>query len=247
MTYPMRERILLKISGEALGGKGGVSYDPLFVQTLIFDIGRVYESGVDIAIVVGAGNIFRGKQGEGLGIYSASSDYMGMLGTIMNGIVLRDLFHRSGLPCILMSSLACPSVCDVFSSGKAKDVLDARKILICVGGTGCPYFTTDTASVVMASSLNCSVLMKGTKFSGIFSKDPAKFPDAEHLDRVSYEQALIERLNVMDMTAFEIAQKEKLPIVVFSLFEPNPVSSVLAKTCQFTIVDDKENQRTASC
>lgn len=243
----MRERILLKISGEALGGTSGIGYDPVFIKMLVADIGRVYESGVDIAIVVGGGNLFRGRQGEGLGLYAASSDQMGMLGTIMNGIALRDLFHRMGIACTLLSSLACPSVCDMFSSAKGKEILKQRHILICVGGTGCPYFTTDTASVIMAASLTCSVLMKGTKFSGIFSKDPAKFTDAQHLDRVSYEQALTERLNVMDMTAFEIAQKEKLPIVVFSLFEPNPISSVLAKTCQFTVVNDKGNQKVSSC
>lgn len=243
----MRERILLKISGEALGGAGGIGYDPAFMKTLVADIGRVYESGVDIGIVVGGGNIFRGKQGEAIGLHAASSDQMGMLSTIMNGIALRDLFHRIGIPCTLLSSLPCPSVCDAFSSAKGKEILHGRKILICVGGTGCPYFTTDTASVIMAASLSCSVLMKGTKFSGIFSKDPAKFTDAKHLDRVSYEQALTDKLNVMDMTAFEIAQKENLPIVVFSLFEPNPISSVLAKTCQFTLVSEKGNQKVSSC
>lgn len=243
----MRERILLKISGEALGGITGIGYDPVFIKSLVADIGRVYESGVDLALVVGGGNIFRGKQGDALGVYSASSDQMGMLATIMNGITLRDVFHRIGISCTLLSSLPCPSVCDSFSNAKGKEILNQRQILICVGGTGCPYFTTDTASVVMAASLTCSVLMKGTKFSGIFSKDPAKFKDAEHLDRVSYQQVLTERLNVMDMTAFEIAQRESLPIVVFSLFEPNPISSVLAKTCQFTVVNDKGNQVVVSC
>jgi uridylate kinase len=243
----MRERILLKISGEALGGSAGVGYDPTFIKTLVADMGRVYESGVDIAIVVGGGNLFRGKQGEVIGLYSASGDQMGMLGTIMNGIVLRDLFYRIGIPCTVLSSLSCLDICDVFSVAKGKEILNQRRVLICVGGTGCPYFTTDTASVVMAASLNCSVLMKGTKFSGIFSKDPAKFKDAKHLDRVSYDQALTEKLNVMDMTAFEIAQKERLPIVVFSLFEQNPISSVLAKTCQFTVVSDKGNQKESSC
>ena len=243
----MRERILLKISGEVLGGTVGLGYNAAFIEALVTDIGRVYESGVDIAIVVGAGNLFRGKEGKSLGLYPTSADQMGMLGTIMNGVALRDLFHRMGLPCTLMSSLACPSVCDNFSGTKGKDLLNQRHILICVGGTGCPYFTTDTASVIAAASLGCSVLMKGTKVPGIFSKDPAKFTDAKHLDRVSYEQALTERLNVMDMTAFEIAQKENLPIVIFSLFEANPISSVLAKTCQFTVVNDKGNQVAASC
>ncbi len=243
----MRDRVLLKISGEALGGSSSIGYDPSFIKALISDIANVHQKGIEIAIVVGGGNLFRGKQSEALGMRTASGDQMGMLATIMNGIALRDVFHSHGIPCDLLSSLACPSVCDIFSGSRGREILSQGKILICVGGTGSPYFTTDTASVTMAAALNCSTLMKGTKFPGVFSKDPAKFPDAQHFEHISYRQVLSERLHVMDMTAFEIAQKEKLPIIVFSLFQPNPISAVLAKTCQFTVVNDRGNQMASSC
>jgi uridylate kinase len=243
----VRERILLKISGEALGGNNGLGYDPTFIKELVTDIGRVNESHVDIAIVVGGGNLFRGNQGNALGLQTSCADHMGMLATIMNGVALQNIFRNIGIPSVMLSAIDCPHVCDTFTVEKGLAVLNSHQILLCVGGTGCPYFTTDTASVIKASELKCSVLMKGTKVSGIFSEDPMMHKNAKHFTHISYQEVMAKRLNVMDMTAFEIAEKQKLPIVVFSLFQPNPISSVLAKTCQFTVVNENGQKMESSC
>ena len=238
------KRVLLKLSGEALASlelpgpehkKFGI--DPKMLAKIAQDIRTVYESGIEVALVIGGGNIYRGAEEN---IFPSTdrttSDHMGMLATVINGLALKKTLEHHGMPCCLMSAMSIPAVCESFTRLKALDQLNKKHILICVAGTGNPYFTTDTAAVLRACELDCDLLLKATKVSGVYTSDPAYQKDTVFLPLLSYQDVIEKKLKVMDMTAITLAKENKIPIAVFSIYENNGFSKVLAKTSQFTFI-----------
>ena len=208
-------RVLLKLSGEVLMGEKSFGIDPERVRQLAQDIQQVYEQGVEIALVIGGGNIFRGINGADQGIERATSDYMGMLATIMNALAMQNALEKLGVDTRVMSAIPMQTVCEPYGRRRAVRHLEKGRVVIFAAGTGNPYFTTDTAAALRASEMKCDLLLKGTKVDGIYSQDPSKNPDAEHFPKLSYFDVLSKNLAVMDMAAIALAQENKLPILVF--------------------------------
>ena len=227
-----KKRIALKLSGEALGAHNR-SFDVDFVYKLVQNL---IESAVhsEIILIIGGGNFFRGMESKSLKINQAKADQMGMLATMMNGIFLKEVFEKYGQKTTLLSSIYCPQICELYTIDKTDSLLKSGHIVICIGGTSIPFFTTDTAAVLKACELKCNLIMKATKVKGIFSKDPLTHSDAEFFNRVSFEDVLRLNLKVMDKTAFEMAQSHNIPIIVFSIMES--VRDVLHDKCDYTIV-----------
>ena len=226
------KRIALKLSGEALGSDTE-SFNLPFIQNFVKNL-IACTSQHEIVLIVGGGNFFRGKESKKLNIPHAKADQMGMLATMMNGLLLKEIFEQQGQKATVLSNIFCPSLCETFQIDKANALLKEKHIIICVGGTSVPCFTTDTAVVLKACELKCDLIMKATKVKGVFSKDPMKYPDAHFYHRLSFDEALSHNLNVMDQTAFEMAKNNNIPIVVFSVLEP--LENVLESNCEYTIV-----------
>ena len=220
-SEPRYKRVLLKISGELLGGSEGeiLSEENLrFITDEICDVVELF--GLEVGLVVGAGNIVRGeKLNRVLGIDRSTADYMGMIGTIMNSLALQSSFEKRGLKATVMSSLEIRGVVEAYTVRGALDHLLRREIVIFAGGTGSPYFTTDTAAALRAVETGCDVLLKGTKVDGVFDRDPQVHPDACKLDRINYDEVIRRQLRVMDITAFTLCRENSLPIIVFNLTE----------------------------
>ena len=246
------KRIALKLSGEALKGEAlkgealkdevlrgeafdndTASFNIPFIEKFVANI-IACASQYEIVLIVGGGNFFRGKESEKLNISSVKADQMGMLATIMNGLLLKEIFTQQGQKATVMSNVFCPSICDVFQVDRANSLLKEGHVLICVGGTSVPCFTTDTAVVLKAFELNCQLIMKATKVKGIFSQDPIKYPKAQFYQKLSFDEVISQGLNVMDQTAFEMARSHHIPIVVFSVLEA--LEDVLKGKCEFTLV-----------
>ena len=208
-------RILLKLSGEALQGNnehGGI--DVVFLQDLAHKVISLRQRGLEIVIVIGGGNIFRGVSGAAKGLDRSSADYMGMLATILNGIALGDAISKLGQPVAIMSAIDVPCVAEMFVRRHALEHIAAGHIVIAVGGTGNPYYTTDSAAVLRALELQCECVVKGTKVDGIYDKDPSQHPDARKYDILSIDEALSKGLRIMDQSAIALARDEKLPLFV---------------------------------
>lgn len=216
---PAYKRVLLKLSGEALMGeqKFGVEYSA--AAQIAQSIQEVYSLGVQIGIVVGGGNIFRGAQAQSFGFARTPADHVGMLATAINGLVLQQALSRFGIRSRVMSAFPISSVIEVYNWGNALHALEQGTVVIFVGGTGNPYFTTDSAAALRASEMQAEVLFKATKVDGIFSADPLKHPDAEKYDTLGYTEVLARGLQVMDATAVALCQENRIPICVFNLFE----------------------------
>ena len=217
MTKPLR--ILLKLSGEALCGDGRFGIDSDILEHIATEVLAVRAKGHQIGIVVGGGNLFRGSELESMGIDRCTGDQMGMLATTMNGLVMRDTFEQRGLKSRLMSGLAIAGVADTFDHRDAKRYLSEGDIMIFVGGTGNPYFTTDTAACLRGIEIHADILFKATKVSFVYDKDPSKFQDAKPHIELSYAEVLEKGLAVMDMTAIALAMAHKKPIRIFSMME----------------------------
>jgi len=239
------QRVLLKLSGEALAslqppaGQGHKKFgiDPKMLEKLAHDIQSVYQAGVEIVIVVGGGNIYRGVQAESSPPTDrTTSDHMGMLATIINGLALQTVLENHGIPCCLMSAMPIPNVGETFARRKAIENLNKKRVVICVAGTGNPYFTTDTAAALRACELDCDLLLKATKVAGVYTADPTHHADANFLPTLTYREVIEKKLKVMDMTAITLAKENKIPIAVFSIYENNGFSKVLDKTAQFTFI-----------
>lgn len=211
---PKYRRILLKLSGEALAGDHKTGVDPACVAAICAEIGSVLSLGVQMALVVGGGNIFRGLSVSASGMDRASADYMGMLATVMNALAVQDMLEKQGYPTRVMSAIAMKEVCEPFIRRRALRHLEKGRVVICAGGTGNPYFTTDTAAALRGMELKCDAIIKATKVDGIYDKDPEKFPDALKYDEVSYDETLSKRLGVMDATAFALVRDNNIPIIV---------------------------------
>ncbi len=217
------DRILLKISGEALMGSRSYGVDPdvcLFIARQVRD---VHELGIQAALVVGGGNIFRGLAASAAGMDRATGDYIGMLATVMNGLALQDALEKSGVPTRVMSAIAMNEVCEPYIRRRAVRHLEKGRVIILVAGTGNPYFTTDTAAALRAVEINAQVLLKATKVDGVYDDDPMTNPQAQRHEHIDYAQMLSDRLQVIDSTAVTLCMENDLPIVVFDLNQPGHI------------------------
>ena len=213
----MYKRILLKLSGEALMGNQPFGIDPKRLEQYTSEIKATRELGIEIAIVIGGGNIFRGVQAEESGIDRVQGDYMGMLATVINGMALQSALEKAGLFTRLMSGINMEQVCEPFIKRRAVRHLEKGRIVIFGAGTGNPYFTTDSAASLRAIEINADVVLKGTRVDGVYSADPEKDPAAVRYSTLTFQEAYEKGLNIMDMTAFTLCQENKLPIIVFDM------------------------------
>jgi len=236
MSIPKYHRILLKVSGEALMGKQAFGLCEDKLEEVAEDIREVVKSGVQVCVVVGGGNIFRGVNGEKIGIESATADYMGMLATVMNGLALQSALEKAGVPTRVQSAIKMDTVCEPYIRRRALRHMEKGRVVIFVAGTGNPHFTTDTAATLRASEMLCDALFKATKVDGIYDADPAKNPGAKHFPNLSYQDVLTKRLNVMDATAIALARENKLPIIVFSMEQKGAISAIVSGNGIHTLV-----------
>ncbi|MGC8743697.1 MAG: UMP kinase [Verrucomicrobiia bacterium] len=230
------KRILIKLSGEALAGESGHGISPSALQNMAKQVQEVRELGVDVAIVIGGGNIFRGEQGSQQGIDRTTGDYMGMLATIINSLALQDALEKLGIQTRVQSAVAATQVCEPFIRRRALRHLEKGRVVIFAGGTGNPYFSTDTAAALRANEIGAEVILKGTKVDGVYDSDPKKDPNAKRFERVSYSEALQKRLKVMDATAFAMCQDNKMPIIVFDIFKPHNLKRIVLGETVGTLV-----------
>ncbi len=219
MKEPVYKRILLKLSGEALAGKGGTGINTTVIKQIAEDVSQAYKTGVQIGLVIGGGNIFRGIAASAEGMDRASSDYMGMLATMINSLALQDALENAGVPTRVQSAIAMAEIAEPYIRRRAIRHLEKGRLVIFGAGTGNPYFTTDTAASLRAMEINAQIIMKATKVDGIYDKDPMKNPDAKKYDRISYIDVLNQGLQVMDSTAISLCMDNKLPILTFDLMK----------------------------
>ncbi|TYB81593.1 UMP kinase [Maritimibacter fusiformis] len=233
---PKYKRVMLKISGEALMGDQGYGLNPPTVQRIANEVKSVHDMGVEICMVIGGGNIFRGLQGSAQGMERTTADYMGMLATVMNALAMQSALEDLGVFTRVVSAIPMDQVCEPYIRRRAVRHLEKGRVVIFAAGTGNPYFTTDTAATLRANEMTCEAIFKGTKVDGVYDKDPNKFPDAKRYDHVSYDEALAKRLGVMDASAIALARDNKMPIIVFSLDEPGGFRGILAGEGTYTTV-----------
>ena len=224
---PKYRRILLKLSGEALGGDEAAGICPEAVHDMARQIKEVHDLAVEVVIVVGGGNIFRGLAGSERGIERATGDYMGMLATVINALALQDAMEKQGVPTRVLSAITMTQIAEPFIRRRAVRHLEKRRVVIFAAGTGNPFFSTDTAAALRANEINAEVVLKATKVDGIYDKDPKKFPDATRYEKISYGEALEKRLKVMDAAAFALCQDNKMPIIVFDFFKAHNLMRVV--------------------
>jgi uridylate kinase len=211
-------RILLKLSGEALALKGGSGINPDHADQIAHKVKQVYDLGLQIGIVIGAGNLWRGSTGVERGMDQTTADHMGMLATVMNGLALRDALERVGVPTRVQTAIQMNEVAEPYIRLRAIRHLEKGRVVIIAGGTGNPYFTTDTAAALRAMEINADIVIKATKVNGVYSADPKKNPDATRFARLNYDQVLESKLKVMDMTAFTLCQENNMPIMVLDFW-----------------------------
>lgn len=225
---PQHKRILLKLSGEALcGSMGGFGIDPSTLREICMELAEVHALGVELGLVIGGGNIFRGLKGSAQGMDRTSADYMGMLATVMNGLAVQDALEKQGVPTRVMTALQINQVAEPYIRRKAVRHLEKGRVVIFAAGTGNPYFSTDTAAALRAMEIQANVLCKATKVEGVYTKDPVKFADATMFRRLSYDRFLQERIGVMDSTAVTLCRDNRLPIRVFALAERGNIGRVV--------------------
>ncbi|MBN2302329.1 MAG: UMP kinase [Lentisphaerae bacterium] len=233
------KRIVLKLSGEAVQNKAkGLSIDPDVLSSIAKRIKTVYEMEVEIAIVIGGGNIFRGLSGQARGIGRTSGDYMGMLATIINALALQNALERAGLETRVLTAIEMHEIAEPFILRRALSHLAKGRVLILAGGTGNPYFSTDTAAALRASEIGADLLLKATKVDGIYSADPMTDPNAKRYSRLSYTEALTKSLKVMDAAAFSLCMENKIPIVVLDFFEEGSIEGLVRGEEIGTLVGD---------
>lgn len=233
---PAYSRALVKLSGEALMGTESFGIHQPTVRQICQDLVEAANIGVEIAVVIGGGNIFRGAQMSGMGLTRPAADSMGMLGTVMNAIALEAQIQALGHNARAMSAVAMPSVVETYTRQQAGDHLSKGRIVILAGGTGNPYFTTDTGGALRAAELDCKVMLKATNVDGVYSADPKKVPDARRYDKISFDEAIAKDLKVMDTAAFALARDARLPIIVFSIREQGAIAAVLTGEGRGTVV-----------
>ena len=226
-SQPKFKRVLLKLSGEALGGAAGAGISPEVVQDMAAQIAEIHALGVQLVIVVGGGNIFRGLSGSERGIERATGDYMGMLATVINALALQDALEKQNVPTRVQSAISMTQVAEPFIRRRAVRHLEKGRVVIFAGGTGNPYFSTDTAAALRANEMGAEVILKATKVDGIYDSDPKKNPAAKRYAQISYQDALAQQLKVLDSAAFALCMDNAMPIIVFDLFKPHNIKRVV--------------------
>ena len=232
-------RILLKISGEALMGPQEFGLDQETVKRIARDVQSVNRMGVEICLVIGGGNIFRGVTGATQGMQRAAADYMGMLATVMNALAMQNALEQLGVHTRVQSAISMTAVCEPYIRRRALRHMEKGRVVIFAAGTGNPFFTTDTAAALRASEMGCDVLLKGTKVDGVYSADPRKTPDAQRYERLTYLEVLSRDLKVMDAAAVSLARENRIPILVFSIQQEGTFAEVIAGKGRFTIIKDE--------
>jgi uridylate kinase len=236
MPAPKFRRILLKLSGEALMGDDAYGINTGMLGGIVAEVKAVAELGVEIGVVIGGGNIFRGIAGTATGMDRATADYMGMLATVMNAMALADAMRRVDLPARVQSALNIEQVVEPYIRGKAIRYLEEGKVVIFAAGTGNPFFTTDTAAALRGSEIGAEIVLKATKVDGIYTADPKKDPSATRFARISFDEAISRNLAVLDSTAFALCRDQKLPINVFSIFKPGALRRIVLGEDEGTLV-----------
>jgi len=224
---PHYNRILLKLSGEALMGEQNYGIDPAVATRIAQDIAEIQALGVQTGVVIGGGNIFRGLAASARGMDRSTGDYMGMLATVINALALQDALEHAGVPTRVLTAIEMRAVAEPFIRRRAIRHLEKGRVVVFAAGTGNPYFTTDTAAALRAMEMRAEVILKATKVDGIYTADPVKHPDATRYEKISYLQVLQERLQVMDATAISLCMDNKLPIIVFNLKTPGNIKRVV--------------------
>ena len=240
MTNPSSsKRILIKLSGESLMGDGDYGHDPETIYRVCSEIKQVYDSGKEICLVVGGGNIFRGVSAASKGMERASADYMGMLATVINALSLQNSLEALGVPTRVMSAISMIQVCETYVRRKAIRNMEKGRIVIFAAGTGNPFFTTDTVAALRAVEMGCDLLLKATSVDGVYDKDPKNHSDAIRYDKVSYSKVLADNLRVMDGSAISLARDNKLPIVVFSIKDQDEIVNVFLDKAKYTVITEE--------
>jgi uridylate kinase len=237
---PLYRRVLLKISGEALMGGGEYGQDQKTIERICRDIKSALEIGVELCLVVGGGNIFRGIDGANSGMERASADYMGMLATVLNALALQNTLERMGVDTRVLSAITMMQVCEPYVRRRAMRHMERGRVVIFAAGTGNPFFTTDTAAALRANEMGCDLLMKGTQVDGVYSADPHKDKKAKHFATLSYHEVLVRDLKVMDASAISLARENKIPIMVFSLAAKDAITQAVCGKGKFTIITDSK-------
>lgn len=231
-------RVLLKVSGEALMGKNAFGIDPETVERIAGEIKTVTSLGTEVCLVIGGGNIFRGISGAAQGLERSTADYMGMLATVMNALAMQGALERCGVQTRVQSAIPMATICEPYIRRRAVRHMEKGRVVIFAAGTGNPFFTTDTAAALRATEMNCDGIFKGTQVDGVYSADPKTHPDAERYDRLSYMDVLSRDLKVMDASAISLARENKIPILVFSIHNPNSFAAVVKGGGTYTIITD---------
>jgi uridylate kinase len=232
-------RVLLKISGEALMGDQEYGLDPTMLGHVAGEIRSVHALGVQICLVIGGGNIFRGVKGAAAGMERATADYMGMLATVINSLAMQSALERSGIVTRVLSAITMQAVCEPYIRRRAIRHMEKGRVVVFAAGTGNPFFTTDTAAALRASEMGCDALLKATKVDGVYSADPKKVPGAERFDRLSYLEVLSRDLQVMDASAISLAREKRIPILVFSIHTAGGFADVVSGKGLFTIITEE--------
>ena len=235
---PKYKRVLLKISGEALMGGRDYGLDPDTVERIATDVREVHELGVEVCLVVGGGNIFRGLSGTATGMERATADYMGMLATVINSLAMQSALERLGVQTRVQSAIPMATVAEPYIRRRAVRHMEKGRVVIFAAGTGNPFFTTDTAAALRASEMGCDALLKGTKVDGVYDADPVKEPKAKRLEQLSYRDVLTRDLAVMDHAAISLARENEIPILVFSIYDSGAFAEVLRGGGRYTEVRD---------
>jgi uridylate kinase len=243
---PRFRRVLLKMSGEALMGDSDFGHDPSTLDQLAREVLSVHGQGIEQCMVIGGGNIVRGDQAVASGIERVTGDSMGMLATVINALAVQSRLEQSGLQTRVLSAIPMTSVCEPYIRRRAIRHMEKGRIVICAGGTGSPYFTTDTAAALRAAELGCDVMLKATKVDGVYSADPMRDPRAKRFDRLTYHEVLAQDLKVMDASAISLARESAIPIIVFSVLQPGALLRVLRGDGPHTIITEETTEEAGS-
>ncbi|WP_101047453.1 UMP kinase [Macromonas nakdongensis] len=233
---PVHQRILLKLSGEALMGDDAFGINRSTIERIVGEVAEVTRLGVEVAVVIGGGNIFRGVAGGSVGMDRATADYMGMLATVMNSLALGDAMEKAGVKARVMSAIAIDQVVEPYVRPKALQYLEEGKVVVFAAGTGNPFFTTDTAAALRGAEIGAEIVLKATKVDGVYTADPKKDPTATRFQSISFDEAMSRQLQVMDATAFALCRDQNLPVRVFSIFKPGALRRVVLGEDEGTLV-----------
>ena len=239
MAKPNYRRVIVKLSGEALSGPEKFGIHQPTIDRFAADLIAAHKLGIALGVVVGGGNVLRGAQISENGLSRPTADAMGMLATVMNALVLEAAIERAGVSARTMSALTMPQVCETYERARALRHLDDNRVVVFAGGTGNPFFTTDTTAVLRAAEMSCDAVLKATNVDGVYTADPKKDPTAKRYERLTHEEAFRRELKVMDATAFALARENRTPIIVFSILEPGAIEAVLSGSGRATIVGEQ--------